>query len=337
MTDEITLQTLPLDAIRLDPRNPRTDGDESDLDELAASIRAGGVVQPPTVILEGDGCYRVLLGERRVRAARLAGLEAIPCLVRPVSGETEAHCLRVIENLHRQALNPIDQAAALRLAWLLANARALGVEDEAEALLAEPRPPVAALPEIEALLAAHGFKPTAPPVTWDQVLDGMGVAMSPSRRKKLLRVLAIPQDVQETLRRTPVTEAAVRAIGTLNEDAQRQIAAAIAEEPDLARRARRIARAIRDQGYSVEEALAEARGEWLAADEAPEPHADAPLEPAYANDQAITEAVMAFMDAANALMAALHTLRELAPDVLDIPDPWRGFYQNALTTLQEEL
>ncbi len=337
----LRLEIIPLEAIFFDPRNPRTDAERTNLEELAASIRSGGLVQPPTVIpipspLEGGTTggaprYRVLTGERRVRAAPLAGLTEIPCLVREAPDGVQAHRLRLVENLHRQELSPIDQAAALRLAWLSANAAALGLADQAAAILERPRPPSGALPDMEVLLFEHGFTPTAPPVTWETVLDELGVEMTPARRKKLLRVLSIPQDVQETLRETPVTEAAVRAIGTLEETAQRQVAAAIQEDPTLARKARRIARAVRDQDYSVEEALAEARGEFLE-DEPPGEEIRA-----FENDDTVTDAVLAVIEAANLLLDALSSLRARAPDRADIPDPWKNFYLNALDAIRAEI
>jgi len=322
------IETIPLERIRLDARNPRTDG-ETDLDDLAASLRGVGMVQPPVLSPDGDG-YRVLVGERRVRAARRAGLEALPCIVQAALDPIAAHRARVAENLHRRALNPIDHAAALRLAWLLANAQALGLSERVSALMAEERPPSATLPALESLLTEAGFHPTAPAVTWESVLDDLGVEMSAARRKKLLRVLSIPGDVQESLRQLPVTEAGARALGRLDEDDQRQVVAAIAEQPDLARRTRRIARAVYGQGYSVEEALAEARGEFAPV---PPPQADPPIR--FENDQAAVDAVLRFLEASNQMLSALQAVRGAAPDNMDIPDPWRDYYRDALETVRE--
>ncbi len=332
------LKTIPLEAIELDRRNPRTDAESAGLEELAASLRSDGVVQPPVVVPEGER-FRLLRGERRVRAARLAGLTELPCLVREAPGPLQAHRLRVAENLHRRELNPLDHAAALRLAWLSANAEEMGLAEQAAAVLARPLPPVEALPEMERLLEEHGFRPSAPAVTWEALLDGLGLEMRPARRKKLLRILSIPQDVQKTLRETPVTEAAIRSIGTLEEDAQRQVAEAIAGNPALAPKARRIARAVREQGYSVEEALAEARGEFLES----EPEGDAAdalkgqSRPDFESDRAITDAVLLFIDAANGFLSALAAVRGAAPEPADIPEPWKNFYLNALDTVRDEL
>jgi len=87
---DMELKNIRLDLIRFDVRNPRTDAENGLLEELAASIRSHGLVQPPAVIPMKGG-YRVLPGERRVRAACLTGLEAIPCLVCEDLGAAAAH------------------------------------------------------------------------------------------------------------------------------------------------------------------------------------------------------------------------------------------------------
>jgi len=331
---KMILQTIPLDAIQFDPRNPRTDGAEG-LEELAASMRSGGVVQPPILIREGKG-YRVLVGERRIRAARQVGLQALDCLVRDVLDPLETHRARVVENLHRRALNPIDHAAALRVSWLTANAEALGLRKQAETILAQDRTLVELLPQLEALLFENGFKPNAPAVTWDTVLDDLGVDMTPERRKKLLRVLSIPQDVQAKLQQVDISEAAVRSVGALDEEDQREIAAAILDDPSLASKARRIANAVRNEGYTVDEALAEARGEFSFGDEMEEPETEDAM--VFEGDQAVVDAVLAFIEAANQVMSALTMLRNATPGgELDIPEPWLSYFHNARTMMEDEL
>ncbi len=321
---DMELRNIPLEQIELDVRNPRTDAENGLLDELAASIRSHGLVQPPTVIAVKGG-YRVLTGERRVRAARLAGLEAIPCLVCEDPGAVTAHRLRVVENLHREDLNPLDEAAALRLAWLLANAEALGVEVDD---VLDNRTPVEALPEVEARLREQGFKPSAPAVSWDEVLDELGIGMTRERRKKLLRVLNLPQEVQQVLRETPISEAGLRAIGTLEEGAQRALAEAIREDPQLAPKARRIARVVRDQGYSLEEALAEARGELLLEGREEVEGENRETEA----NTGLVDAVIALMDSANAVSEAMERLRG---HVQELPEPWSHYYRSTLQNLLE--
>lgn len=320
------VRLVPLKDIRLDARNPRTDGAEG-LDDLAASLGGAGLVQPPILVPNKNG-YRVLVGERRVRAARQAGLKEIACLVSAPLDPLAAHRARVVENLHRRELNPLDHALALRVSWLLANAERLGAGEQARRLMEAEQPLSAILPDLEHLLEGHGFHPTAPAVTWDETLDELGVAMSADRRKKLLRVLSMPQDVQEQLRQLPVTEAAARALGTLEEADLRRVVGAIQEDPSLARRARRIAHAVRGHGYSVDDALAEARGEMVMDDAHHEP---TPKQPVFASDQAAVDAVMRFLESSNQMLAAL----EAVPQIMDIPDPWRGYFLDALETLRE--
>ena len=93
------------------PRQPRTHFDEEDLAELVHSVREFGVLQPVVVRTNEDGAYELIMGERRTRAAREAGLTAIPAIVRDTSDE---HLLRdaLLENLHRSQLNPLEEASA---------------------------------------------------------------------------------------------------------------------------------------------------------------------------------------------------------------------------------
>ena len=101
---------IPLDELRENPLQPRRHFDEAKLAELADSIRVHGVVQPVVVTRAVEG-YRLVVGERRCRAARLAGLESIPALVRELADQ-EILELALIENLQREDLNPIEEAQA---------------------------------------------------------------------------------------------------------------------------------------------------------------------------------------------------------------------------------
>src|SRR5207247_1012718 len=100
----------PLDRIDPNPRQPREAFAEETLEELADSIRAVGVLQPVVIRPVGDR-YQIIMGERRVRAARSAGLATIPAVVRVTE---DHHLLRdaLIENVHREDLNPLEEAAA---------------------------------------------------------------------------------------------------------------------------------------------------------------------------------------------------------------------------------
>jgi ParB family transcriptional regulator, chromosome partitioning protein len=101
---------LPLDRIDPNPRQPRGSFDEEQMHDLTASIEAVGVLQPIVVRPSGER-YQIVMGERRVRAARAAGLERIPAIVRTTEDD---QLLRdaLLENIHREDLNPLEEAAA---------------------------------------------------------------------------------------------------------------------------------------------------------------------------------------------------------------------------------
>lgn len=103
--------TLPLDALRPNPHQPRSDFDPDELENLAASIKQRGLMQPLVVSPDADG-HVIIAGERRWRAARLAGLTRVPVVRRESVSEQEMLELALIENLQRTDLNPVDQAAA---------------------------------------------------------------------------------------------------------------------------------------------------------------------------------------------------------------------------------
>ncbi|MBN1956330.1 MAG: ParB/RepB/Spo0J family partition protein [Anaerolineae bacterium] len=101
---------VALTAIRPNPRQPRSSIRDQDLVELAASIEAHGVIQPLVVTREG-GDYVLVTGERRWRAARLAGLDAVPVVVKDVAPQQMLE-LALVENIQRQDLNPLEEAVA---------------------------------------------------------------------------------------------------------------------------------------------------------------------------------------------------------------------------------
>jgi len=107
------LRELPLDEIRPGRFQPRSVFDPEKLAELADSIRAQGVVQPIVVRPVDDGGYELIAGERRWRAAQMAGAEHIPAVIRDVSDEISV-AMALIENIQREDLNPLEEAAALR-------------------------------------------------------------------------------------------------------------------------------------------------------------------------------------------------------------------------------
>ncbi|MCC6452356.1 MAG: ParB/RepB/Spo0J family partition protein [Acidobacteria bacterium] len=104
---------LDIDLIEPNPEQPRVNFAENELEELAASIRANGIVQPIVVRPKGENRYQIVAGERRWRAAQKAGLRKVPVSVKEVSDEKLLE-IALIENIQRQQLNPIEEANAYR-------------------------------------------------------------------------------------------------------------------------------------------------------------------------------------------------------------------------------
>lgn len=209
------LVEIPLDQIRPNPDQPRRSIDPEALATLAASVRASGLVQPIVVRRSGDG-FEIIAGERRWRAARDAGLSAIPALVRHAD-ERERLELALVENVVREELNPIEVARAL----------AILVEDfgQTQASLAER------------------------------------LGRSRPAVSNLLRLLELPDDVQDMVVDGRLTEGHARALLQAGGAASR----------------RRLARRIAGQGLSVRQAEALARAQ---SEERPprEPRDPSPLE-----------------------------------------------------------
>lgn len=120
------LRVLPLATIQFTAHNPRTDA-AADLDELIASIAAlhdPYLAQLPIVQETAADAWRVIAGERRIRAVTAAGWQTVACLVYRCLDAATTHTLRVVENLHHKPLHLYDEGVTLKLAWLMANARA---------------------------------------------------------------------------------------------------------------------------------------------------------------------------------------------------------------------
>jgi len=108
---------IRLDRIRADPNQPRKTMDEEALKELAASIKEQGILQPLVVEFIDDtdlGFFQLIHGERRWRAAKMAGLEKVPAVIREVESDTTKLVQRLMENIQREDLNAVDRAEALK-------------------------------------------------------------------------------------------------------------------------------------------------------------------------------------------------------------------------------
>jgi len=105
------LTEIPVDQIEVNPRQPRKDFDPTALDELARSLRTTGMLQPVVVRRSLEGRWQLIAGERRWRAARQAGLDRIPAVVREAT-DAESLELALVENLLREDLNPLEEAEA---------------------------------------------------------------------------------------------------------------------------------------------------------------------------------------------------------------------------------
>lgn len=107
------ISNIPLDQISPNPEQPRTTFDEDALDELATSIRELGIIQPLSLRKVGPDSYQIIAGERRFRAARIAGLDAVPAYIR-TANETELTEMALIENIQREDLNAIEIALTFK-------------------------------------------------------------------------------------------------------------------------------------------------------------------------------------------------------------------------------
>jgi hypothetical protein len=253
------LMDVPASAIRLTPANPRTDG-ETDLDGLAASL-AHGLAQRPTLIEVEPGVFEVLIGERRVRAGLASGWEEIPAVVEAPLDPIAALSRRIVENLHRKDLNPLDEARALKLGWLCANAAQMSLSDQTNAALAAAGDIRAGLESVRTLLAEAGWAQSRPPVTQEAFLEGLGLGISKASLRKKLQVLNLSDAAQDKLDTLGLTAAGIRAFMRLDSGQQDELLKAIDADPALARKVKTIIQDVTKRGYPMPHALALARGE----------------------------------------------------------------------------
>ncbi len=351
------LQVLGIDAIRTTPQNPRTAADTG-LADLIASLAVETepyLAQPPLVEAVTDGIFRVIAGERRVRAVMTAGWETLACLVYPRLDPAQVHELRLVENLHRQALDALDEASGLKIAWLTANADALGVGDTARSILATEQGAAATLEELAALLQSVDWAHTRPVVTWDQMLDRLGIDLSKAQRKRRMRLLSLGSELQQDARELGLSAAAMRAVGALQPEQQQRLIAELHNDPGLARKVRRIASTVKKGTYTLDEALDEARGrvrlasaatsgslgfEVTAATDDDAPGQDDNTEGGGtngANEQALVDAVIEVINLATPLRAAADALTQVLNGraLADLGEPWGPYAAYAIMMIRE--
>mgnify|MGYP001065140606 CR=1 FL=1 len=229
---------LPVAEIKPSFYNPRClDDRDEGMDDLIASIREHGILQPVVVVPGADGMYEIVMGERRWRAAVALGWTGIPCIVQKrkedgtgtgsdVSVLQRRVVQQVIENTHRVGLGIFDEARGLRMAWIIDNLSAVGRDDViAEAMQAaqemEPYPGMA--PEVWQKIAfgmclderAWEIMHPVPPVSMKEFLERNGIAIRPDTMRKKLDLLRMPLDRQLWAMRHQVKTPGLRAMMSL--------------------------------------------------------------------------------------------------------------------------
>lgn len=227
----LELRAIRLDAIAPDPDQPRKQYDPAMLADLAESVRRQGIIQPIEVepVLDAADRFIIVHGERRWRAANMAGLETIPAIIRPMRLDRATRLIRqLIENLQREDLNDMDRAAGLvALRGTLETAR-----------------------EVEA--AASDEKVAR--VTWEEV--GQQVGVTKGRISQLLGLLALPEPIQDDVRAGRLTEYDVRPYKGLSSDQQVELHQARSEQTLDAQQVRQAAKILKkDASRPVDEAV----------------------------------------------------------------------------------
>lgn len=243
----LQLLSVRIDAIQPDPDQPRSTFPRESLEELSASIEQDGVIQPIELTEMRPNVYMIVHGERRWRAAKIAGLEAIPAVVRRRDYDQITRFVRqIVENIQREDLNDVDRAAGMiHLRDLL--------QEELDRARQE---------EI------GGDKPWASQITWAKVGERLGY--SRQRIHQLIKLLDLPEEIKEAVRDGTLSERDTRvyqglrptqqralyrayAAGDLNSKEVRQVARLLKDLPHL--RVHQALRLLRDPDYNIETAV----------------------------------------------------------------------------------
>ena len=341
------LRVVPLKAIRPSRIQPRSDA-ASHVESMKPSIgqpEDPRIVQPPILHEIGKGEYEIIAGEVRVLTAQAAGFTELACLVHPKQDPVEAQWMRFVENHHRHAVNPLDEAATLKMLYLTANAESMELRQETCAILEKGKSVSAVIVELEKLLARKNFNPKKPPVTWAAFLDGRGLALGKEARRKLMKVLALSPEAQKIARSIPnMTEAGLRSIAQLSPGDQETLLKEAAADPQVAKRVRRCVSAVKKGDHSVQEAIAECKGRPV------EPvMALAPIDAEDTSPVAEvgdTDAAMALLDQASAVSSAWQSFAAAAQKMiksLSALDPstlgaeWQGYIHDSAQAAAAEI
>jgi ParB/RepB/Spo0J family partition protein len=205
----LQLLALRLDAISPDPAQPRRTFPEDGLRDLSDSIRQDGVIQPIEVTEVAPNRYMIVHGERRWRAAQLAGLETMPAVVRRRDYDQLTRFVRqLVENIQREDLNDVDRAAGLlHLRELLEQEREAGA--------------AAAATAVDQKSAASHDRPWDNKVTWAKV--GKRLGYSRQRIHQLIQLLKLPEEIKQAVREGSLSERDTRIYQGLNQMQQRAL------------------------------------------------------------------------------------------------------------------
>ncbi|MCA9971402.1 MAG: ParB/RepB/Spo0J family partition protein [Anaerolineales bacterium] len=220
----LVLLSLKLDAITPDPQQPRNTFVEETLEELAESIRQDGVIQPIEVTEVRPNQYMIVHGERRWRAARLAGLDVIPAVVRRRNYDEITRFVRqLVENIQREDLNDVDRAYGMvRLRDLM--------QAELDAQLAEG----------EGVGRPHGRS-----ITWAKVSERLG--FSRQRASQLIQLLDLPDEIKDAVRDGRISERDTRILRGLKPSQQRALFRALDAGDVSPPEYRQVARYLKDE------------------------------------------------------------------------------------------
>lgn len=353
---------IPLDQIMRTGRNPRSQlGDLSGLRASLGSPETALLAQMPVVQPRAAGGYELIVGERRLESARLNGWSAMECVVRDDLTPHRALAARIVENLHRQALHPLDEAFALRVLWLVENAQARGLESEAEQELRRGPSLDEQCAQLEGLLARHGWRANRPAVTWDTLLDRYGISLEATARKRLIRLVSLAPEVKTLARQLNLNMAQMNSLARLKRADQQHLLEAIRDRPALLRRLRSMANWISSGKYDLTTALSVVSGQVSSGtepDTAPSDGQDdrgdlddrdaSKLGPAQAGRASVrnydaaadsVDAVIALIQASNEVAAAIGQLRQVVAErgLQALPAPYDDLARDALDLIQSEV